>query len=242
MNMKPKVVEGKIYNISLDRKKILRGWFILETPQKEYLVRQNSSILGFKNFKIKRKIYETNIDLKALKVEGKELTQQSKENSRKNFIGIGIALVLSALLRAIIPSEWIWGRVNLPISFVEGIENLFLFWILVLLSFLLLSFYRRKIIEKRLQVFNGSLTYIGKGYNKTALNKDLNEVKVNKFTLSIALLVLFLFLVALSIVIPFIVQERLFSMITILILIVIIFNGRVYSNQEIVLYEIEKVD
>lgn len=150
---------------------------MITTNNEEYLIRQNSFLVGFKQYKFNRKIYKSNISLKEFAVNGEEVIKRTKQKSEKNYLGIAIVILLGVLLRNKIPVEWLWGNSNIPINFLTGIFNLGYFWILLFLSFYLISFYRRKRFETALKKLDGDLVEIGEGYAKPPLQMTQNILR-----------------------------------------------------------------
>lgn len=230
------IKEGKLYNISFDGKKIISGWLLLISEEKEeYLIRQNSGIIGLGEYKIQRKIYKTNFSLRKYAVEGIELKKRLKKRSEYNFIGVAAALILGAMLRNNIPKSWIFGDTNLPINVITGVLNLLYFWLYIVICFNVVSFYRKKFFEYKLKKNKGDFALIGKGYE---INKNGKSEEIKKTLNLIPVIMMFCFFIALTIIRPFIVQERLFALIMTVILGALFFNGTVYSDKETVNYKI----
>ncbi|MEI5993937.1 hypothetical protein [Candidatus Enterococcus mansonii] len=170
MTKELKTVEGELLNISLNKKKIVQGWLLLiTTNEEEYLIQQNFLLAGFKQYTFNRKIYKSNKSLKEFAISGEEVINQAKQESEKNYLGIAIAIPIGALLRNILPVEWLWGKSNLPINFLTGMFNLSYFWLVLMLSFYLISYYRKKRFESNLKKIGGDLVRIGEGYAKSPL-------------------------------------------------------------------------
>lgn len=230
------IEKGKIYNISFDGTKVVSGWLLLITEEKkEYLIRQNSGLIGSGKYKIQRKIYKTNFSLKNYAIEGIELKKRLKKKSEYNFIGITASLILGAMLRNNIPKNWIWGDTNLPINVITGMLNLLSFWLCIVLCFSVISFYRKIFFEYNLKKNKGNLVLIGKGYESKKYREN-EEIK-KKLNL-IPVIMMLCFFIALTIISPFIVQERLFAFIMTVILGALFFNGNVYSDKKTVNYKI----
>lgn len=226
------IKEGEMYNLSFDGKKIVSGWLVLITEEKdEYLIRQNSGLIGLGKYKIQRKIYKTNFSLRNYAIEGIEVKKRIKKRSEYNFIGIAASLILGAMLRNNIPKSWIWGDTNLPINVITGMLNLLSFWLCIALCFSVISLYRKKFFEYNLKKNKSNLVLIGKGYEskKYGIKKKSNLFPV---------IIIFCFFIALTIIFPFIVQERLFAFIMTVILGALFYNGNVYSDKKTVNYKI----
>ncbi|MDT2011673.1 hypothetical protein [Carnobacterium divergens] len=83
---------------------------MITTNNEEYLILQNCFLVGFKQYKLNRKIYKSNISLKEFVVTGEEVIKRTKQKSEKRYLGITIVIPLGILLRNKIPVEWLWGE------------------------------------------------------------------------------------------------------------------------------------
>lgn len=159
------IVEGIIYNLSFDSKRILPGWGLLITENdEEFLIRQNGYFVGLHQFKVRRKIYQANISLK-------KFTQPVTESKKKNdmYLGITMSIPLGALLRSVLPKDWMFGNINLPIDVLEGVTNLFFFWIALLIGLFAITMLRKMRLVLELKRNEGSMMEIGSGYAITPL-------------------------------------------------------------------------
>lgn len=163
-------LEGKIKNLSFDQKRIIRGWYLfISDDNKEYLIKQNNLLVGFKQYKIHRRIYQTNISLNKFCISGLEMEKIIKNKSEKSYLGIAIILPLGAFMREIIPKTWLWGRDNFPINILDGIINLILFWIVLVACLSVVSYWRKQHLEKELKKRGAVLKNVGRGYATTPL-------------------------------------------------------------------------
>ncbi|WP_143353639.1 hypothetical protein [Candidatus Enterococcus mansonii] len=229
--------KGEFFNLSFDGKRITSGWLLFITEEKEeYLIRQNSGVIGFKGFTIQRKIYTSDISLESKKVLGSKVKKRIKNNSEYKYIGV--VAVLSAIIRNNVPKDWIWGETNLPINVMTGIVNLFFFWLLLALCFSVVSFYRKMVFDSHLKKLKGNLILLGKGceYKKQG---EYNVIKKRSIVI-FAIFVSFLFV--LTVILPFVVQERLFAFVIIVILGMLFFNGKVYSDKKVIEYRMVELN
>ncbi|EUJ33010.1 hypothetical protein MFLO_05335 [Listeria floridensis FSL S10-1187] len=185
------IVEGKIYNLSFDEKNMVRGWLLLVIDSNEYLIRQNSTLLGIGIFKIRRKIYQADIELKNHRINGKKVARQEKNRAQKKNIGIGIGIALSALLAYLVPTNWLWGSINYPVSIVSGLINIIIVWAVLLLCFKCLSIYRKEKFVKQVEKLNGQLLYKGSGCLHSFVNQKQTDLKISKFSIFIGFLIFF---------------------------------------------------
>ncbi|MBO1300406.1 MULTISPECIES: hypothetical protein [unclassified Enterococcus] len=165
-----KIEDGEIRNLSFDKKRVIPGWCLfISDDNEEYLIRQNNFMLGFKQYRVSRKIYQANISLYKFSISGLEMEKQIKKKSEKSYLGVAIGLPLSNLVRDFIPQNWLWGKSNLPIDMLEGIINLFFFWLALAICLSVVSYWRKNKLIKELEKRGISLKRIGKGYALTPL-------------------------------------------------------------------------
>lgn len=233
------IKKGELYNISFDNKKVIVGWVLLLTQEnEEYLIRQNSGIIGLGKHKISRKIYKSNIDFRNKIISKDEMKKAMKKKSEHNYIGISIGLIISAILRHSIDMSWIFGKINSPINIVTGIFNLMIFWIFFILVFFLVSKYRKKKFISNLEYFcNGDLDLIGEGHEINISKERIMTIK-NIFPLTCLLGLIIFF----TIILPFLVQERLFALLIILIALLLFFNGNNILNKKVSEYLIIRTE
>ncbi|MGX7412231.1 hypothetical protein [Enterococcus caccae] len=213
----------------------MSGWLLLITEEKEeYLVRQNSEFIGFRGFNIKRQMYKSEVSLKNKTVQRAELNKVKKK-AEFNYIGITVVAIVGPVLRNNVPKDWIWGDTNLPINSITGMLNILLLWLLVSLCFSVISFYRKKFFEYYLKKLKSDLVFVGKGYQS---KRHITKKTIPKKSAIISVIIMFVFFISLTVILPFIVQERLFTFITIVILVILFFNGNVHSNEKTVNYKI----
>jgi hypothetical protein len=227
------------FNLSFDNKKVISGWLLLLTQEnEEYLIRQNSGLLGVGDYKIRREVYKSNIVFKSKIISKDEMKKNMKKKSERNFIGISIGIVLSAILRHSIDKSWIFGKINFPPNVVTGIFNLMIFWTIFILIFYLISRYRKQRFLSNVEKFcNGNLDLIGKGYE---INVSLEKKALIKNILPLIFLIGIIVFV--TIILPFLVQERLFAMLITLIAVLLFFNGNTILNKKKVEYLISKME
>ena len=148
------VNKGKLYNISLDGKKMVRGWLLLVTEEgEEFLVKRNFSF----GAKIPWKIYKTNFLFK-----NKCLADDTLQYSKSNQYGLALAIPISALIRAVIPSNYFFGELNQPIDISQGLMNILFVTFCVGLSIACLMIYRHQKLIYFLKSRQAELKYIGK--------------------------------------------------------------------------------
>lgn len=164
------IEDGVIRNLCFDKKRVIPGWCLLISDNnEEYLIRQNNFMVGLKQYRVNRKIYQASISLNEFSISGLEIGEEIKKKSEKSYLGVAIGLPLSNLVRDFIPQNWLWGKSNLPIDMLEGTINLFFFWLALVICLSVVSYWRKNRLKKELEKRGGSLKRIGKGYAITPL-------------------------------------------------------------------------
>lgn len=126
-------------------------------------------MVGLKQYRVNRKIYQASISLSEFSISGLEMEKEIKKKSEKSHLGVAIGLPLSNLVRNFIPQNWPWGKSNLPIDMLEGIINLLFFWLTLVICLSVVSYWRKNRLKKELEKRGSSLKRIGKGYAITPL-------------------------------------------------------------------------
>ncbi|MBM7643745.1 hypothetical protein [Streptococcus loxodontisalivarius] len=112
--MKKRIV-GTPYNISIKGDKALAGWYlVLSSDGDEFLVERSIAITMKKKFRL----YKANQSFK-------NAIHTTIDQKKRNLgLGISISLVISALLRRILPLSIFFGDVNIPTYFSKGLMNI----------------------------------------------------------------------------------------------------------------------
>lgn len=126
-------------------------------------------MVGLKQYRVNRKIYQASISLSEFSISGLEMEKEIKKKSEKSHLGVAMGLPLSNLVRNFIPQNWPWGKSNLPIDMLEGIINLLFFWLTLVICLSVVSYWRKNRLKKELEKRGSSLKRIGKGYAITPL-------------------------------------------------------------------------
>lgn len=224
--------ESEKFNIIIN-KKILKGWLLIITEDnQEYLIKQNSVLLRLGKYKIKRKFYKVDGSLTRYKGSREEVKRlvdnQNKVNSFVNSFKVAIGLVIGAIIRNVLDKSFFYGNTNVPIEFLKGISNILLFWMMLLLCINYISIHRQRKIEKILKYNNNlSLQYIGIGYEEMRVEKNKNIPN-----LIIAAMFLIILTLIIVVLIPFLVELRLLSIILIIVFIAIYFNGSLVVKED----------
>ena len=161
-----KVLKGYAYNISVNKHKIMNGWYLLITEDnQEYLVRRNYSLTSKRFYSV----YQTNDSLKDY-IFSEKLENQNKGER------LFLASVIPALLRLLTPLELWFGSTNRKGDFIEGALNLLFFMIVFFLVVLLVSFIRFIVLKTFLKKRGETLRYKGKIKANTPLSIGRNGV------------------------------------------------------------------
>lgn len=156
-------LEGNIYQISFDKNNIIKGWLLFVSDEgNEYLIKRNTIL----NSKVKRKLFQSNISLKNFRVDYKA----SNKTNYKN-IGIGVGLILSAILRTLLPSYIFYE--SIPSTPFTGFLRVFIFIMMLLISFKLIAIWRKVMLEKNIKRLKGELNFIG-------YYQPLSPIKITK--------------------------------------------------------------
>lgn len=156
-------LKGNIYQISFDKKNIIKGWLLFVSDEgNEYLIKRNTIL----NSKVKRKLFQSNISLKNCRIDYKT----SNKTNYKN-IGIGVGLILSAVLRALLPSYIFYE--SAPSTPSIGFLRVLIFIIMLLISFKLVAIWRKVVLEKNIKNLKGELNFIG-------YYQPLSPIKITK--------------------------------------------------------------
>ncbi|MBM7643747.1 hypothetical protein [Streptococcus loxodontisalivarius] len=150
-----KKFSGKIYNLSLDGKHILRGWYFIKSQGEEYLVLRNySGILD-----MKRKCYKTSIPLHSYKVTAKPQNRRAPLLLFATLVGGNIG---AKLLEKVIPFNIAFGEANRTFSVTQGFGNIIFDLIMVLVCLKVISIYRERKLHSFVTKHGGEMTYLGK--------------------------------------------------------------------------------
>ncbi|MGA5591275.1 hypothetical protein ACPCF3_07725 [Enterococcus mundtii] len=76
---------------------------MISDNNEEYLIRQNNFMVGLKQYRVNRKIYQASISLSEFSISGLEMEKEIKKKSEKSHLGVAMGLPLSNLVRNFIP-------------------------------------------------------------------------------------------------------------------------------------------
>jgi hypothetical protein len=135
--------KGTCFNISLNGKKPLWGFFLLVTDQgEEFIIKRNSKI----PFDRYRKVYQTTYSLKD------QIFLKKAPANVYSLIGVPLGLLLARTFRKILPMDLFFGKLNLDLDVREGAMNVLLFLFAVIVTLWLVSVARdiqlKRFVEK----------------------------------------------------------------------------------------------
>ena len=123
-----KSIVGEPYNISLNHKRILKGWYIIITKQgEEYLVQRNLSLSS----NVYRNVYQTTFSFKESIIKPKK-----DKGTYFAILAIFVGGMLARFLRVFLPVNTFFGEINMPVNVWVGISNV-LILLLSTVSYLL---------------------------------------------------------------------------------------------------------
>ncbi len=161
------VIKGKCYNISLNGKTPLWGYYLFISENgDEYIIKRNSKI----PFDRYRKVYKTKYSFK------NNVFLQKVSTNLSTLIGVPLGLLFVRMFRKIIPMDIFFGKPNLDLEIREGFTNVFLVLVAIIVTLWLVTV-ARYIQLKRFVEKNGeqielvgeikALEYIQKSTNGT---------------------------------------------------------------------------
>ena len=163
------IKRGQCFNISLNGKKPLWGYFLLVTDQgEEFIIKRNSKI----PFDRYRKVYQTTYSFK-----DKVFTKKAP-NNLSTVIGVPLGLLLARTLRKILPMDLLFGKPNLDLNVREGVVNVLLFLLAVIVTLWLVSVARDIQLKRFVEKNGAELALVGQIKPVEYLQKTSNGTEV----------------------------------------------------------------
>lgn len=160
---------GNCYNISIDKNKVLLGWFLIVSENgDEYLVQRNSKL----SYQCYRNVYKTAYSFQP------HIMNKRKSRHLLSAFGLIFGLSMVRIFRNLIPMTLFFGEVNRPVNLGVGLINVAILFISTVLSILIVRFVRKKQLEMFLHKNGAELIYIGKVQSKTYVQKFPNKIEV----------------------------------------------------------------
>ena len=159
------LTKGTCFNISLNGKRPLWGYFLLVTDQgEEFIIKRNSKI----PFDRYRKVYQTNHSFKD------QIFSKKAPANISSLIGVPLGLLLARTFRKILPMDLFFGKANLDLNVREGAINVLLFLFAVMITLWLVTI-ARYVQLKQFVKKNGA----DKAYRVSPKNSKWNRGVVN---------------------------------------------------------------
>ena len=161
--------KGTCFNISLNGKRPLWGFFLLVTDQgEEFIIKRNSKI----PFDRYRKVYQTNYSLKD------QIFLKKEPANVYSLIGVPLGLLLARIFRKIRPMDLFFGKPNLELDVREGVVNVLMFLLAVIITLWLVSFARYVQLKRYVKKNGAELALVGQIKPVEYLQKTANGTEV----------------------------------------------------------------
>ena len=161
--------KGTFFNISLNGKKPLWGFFLLVTDQgEEFIIKRNSKI----PFDRYRKVYQTTYSLKD------QIFLKKAPANVYSLIGVPLGLLLARTFRKILPMDLFFGKLNLDLDVREGAMNVLLFLFAVIVTLWLVSVARDIQLKRFVEKNGAELVLVGQIKPVEYLQKTSNGTEV----------------------------------------------------------------
>ncbi|WP_049516356.1 hypothetical protein [Streptococcus parasanguinis] len=161
--------KGTCFNISLNGKKPLWGFFLLVTDQgEEFIIKRNSKI----PFDRYRKVYQTTYSLKD------QIFLKKAPANVYSLIGVPLGLLLARTFRKILPMDLFFGKLNLDLDVREGAMNVLLFLFAVIVTLWLVSVARDIQLKRFVEKNGAELVLVGQIKPVEYLQKTSNGTEV----------------------------------------------------------------
>lgn len=161
--------KGTCFTISLNGKKPLWGFFLLVTDQgEEFIIKRNSKI----PFDRYRKVYQTTYSLKD------QIFLKKAPASVYSLIGVPLGLLLARTFRKILPMDLFFGKPNLDLDVREGVVNVLLFLLAVIVTLWLVTIARYIQLKRFVEKNGAKLEVVGQIKPLDYLQKTSNGTEV----------------------------------------------------------------
>lgn len=161
--------KGTCLNISLNGKRPLWGFFLLVTDQgEEFIIKRNSKI----PFDRYRKVYQTKYSFKD------QIFLKKVPANGYSLIGVPLGLLLARIFRKILPMDIFFGKPNLDLDVREGVVNVLIFLVKVIITLWLVSFARYMKLKWYVEKNGAELEVVGQIKPLDYLQKTSNGTEV----------------------------------------------------------------
>ena len=163
------LTKGTCFNISLNGKRPLWGYFLLVTDQgEEFIIKRNSKI----PFDRYRKVYQTSYSFKD------QIFSKKAPANVSSLIGVPLGLLLARTYRKILPMDLFFGKANLDLNVREGAINVFLFLFAVMITLWLVAIARYVQLKRFVKKNEAELVFVGQIKPVEYLQKTANGTEV----------------------------------------------------------------
>ena len=144
-------ISASIHSLSLERKSVIRGWYILVTPEgEEYVMRRNLGLSSRRYWEL----YRSTIPL------GDYIL--NTDNERKKHVSANFfEIVGGTIVTRLIPREYLLGPSNTPFSLVQALLNISIILFISVVFVLLLTKVRDFRFKQFITRKGGKLERIG---------------------------------------------------------------------------------
>ena len=161
--------KGTCFTISLNGKRPLWGYFLLVTDQgEEFIVKRNSKI----SFDRYRKVYRTSYSFKD------QIFSKKAPVNVSSLIGVPLGLLLARTFRKILPMDLFFGKPNLDLDVREGVVNVLIFLLAVIVTLWLVTIARYVQLKRFVEKNGAELVLVGQIKPVEYLQKTANGTEV----------------------------------------------------------------
>ncbi|HEM2824864.1 hypothetical protein HO419_10850 [Streptococcus suis] len=144
-------ISASVHSLSLERKSVIRGWYLLVTPEgEEYVMRRHLGLSSRRYWEL----YRSSISLEDCILN---TDKERKKHVSATFFGI----VGGAIVTRLIPSEYLLGSSNTPFSWMQALYNVSVLLLTVIVFVMLLSKFRDFRFKQFITRKGGKLERIG---------------------------------------------------------------------------------
>ena len=163
------IKRGQCFNISLNGKRPIWGYFLLVTDQgEEFIIKRNSKI----PFDRYRKVYQTNHSFKD------QIFSEKAPANISSLIGVPLGLLLVRAFRKILPMDFFFGKANFDLNVREGSINVLLFLFAVMITLWLVTIARYVQLKRFVENNGAELALVGQIKPVDYLQKTANGTEV----------------------------------------------------------------
>ena len=163
------IKKGQCFNISLNGKRPLWGFFLLVTDQGEELIIKRNSKIPFDRY---RKVYQTNHLFKD------QIFSKKAPANISSLIGVPLGLLLARTFRKILPMDLFFGKPNLDLDVREGVVNVLIFLLAVIVTLWLVTIARYVQLKRFVEKNGAELVLVGHIKPVDYLQKTSNGTEV----------------------------------------------------------------